>query len=403
MIIGGVVYQQRDWLTEVGIKSSKTISNFFPFGTSKDSPSWRLSTSTTTEESGSFEQSIDNKPLWEKIGDNPVASARIFDLPNASNTLVYIEKETGNIYKVKGSEKPERISNVTVPQVFDAYFGLDKSKNLRVIVRFVDNDILQSISLNLNNNNPFSSSSDPSLNVIKKVLPKNIIAFAVSPEIDKVFYIEDLGSRVVAYVTDFDFNKKQIIKVLPFKDWIISWPDKNIVVFQSKASSEVAGSLYFLNLKDSSFKRVGNNILGFTQNTSSDLQNIVYGNSVGQSLDLNLKNLKNNKSFSLKPKTLPEKCLWLKNNLSFICAIPNTLPFAKYPDDWYQGNISFSDSLWIYYTDTTGSHQIYDPLKENYDLDLLPQDQDNLNNFYFIDKKTFKLYKLNGQRIFSED
>jgi hypothetical protein len=46
-------------------------------------------------------------------------------------------------------------------------------------------------------------------------------------------------------------------------------------------------------------------------------------------------------------QTLPEKCVWKKDNASLYCAIPSVFPSGEYPDSWYQGISSFNDNIWM--------------------------------------------------------
>ncbi|MFA6416242.1 MAG: hypothetical protein WCW56_02010 [Candidatus Paceibacterota bacterium] len=401
LIIGVIFYQQRTTIVSNTVQLGKNIINYFPLGSATKQPSWNNTGSTTnsTPVAGG-DPALEQKVQFEKIAEKPVASASVLNLPGASSTLVFIEKETGNIFQIKNGGQAERISNLTIPEVFDAYFGIDKSKNIRVVVRSVVNDQLQSIILNLNNNTAFSTSSDPSLRITKRVLPVAIKSITLSPQKDQLLLVEEVGSRAIIYTTDFDLKNKKIIKVLPFTDWLVSWVSSDVVAFQTRASSDVPGSVYYLNLKDASFRRVGANILGLTTLINPDAKSIIYSTSFGQSFSLVVRNFTTNKASNYTPKTLPEKCLWLSNNTAFICAVPNNLPSANYPDDWYQGNISFSDSIWLYYSENGQSIQIYNPEKENINLDLVPQGRDEFENCYFIDKNTSQLYRLNGQNVF---
>ena len=400
LIISVIVYQQRSTIVANTLQTGKNIVNLFPLGTANKKPIWNSTGSSTDSTLAGGGESSVPKIEFEKITDNPVASADVIDLPGASSTLIYVEKATGNIFQIKNSGQAERISNLTIPEVFDAYFGLDKSKNIRVVVRSVVNDQLQAVILNLNNTTAFGTSSDTSLNITKKPLASNIKSIAISPKKDQLLFVEDLGSRAVAYITDWDLKNKKIVTVLPFKDWIISWPNKDIVVFQTKASSDVSGSVYYLNLKDGSFKRIGNNILGLTTKVSPDTKNAIYSSSIGQTFNLAVRNIITNKAVNYSPKTLPEKCQWFSNSTAFVCAVPSSLPLSAYPDDWYQGNISFEDSIWLYYTANAQSTLLHSPEIVTTGLDLLPQATDDFYNFYFIDKKTFKLYRLNGDAVF---
>jgi hypothetical protein len=51
-------------------------------------------------------------------------------------------------------------------------------------------------------------------------------------------------------------------------------------------------------------------------------------------------------SFSIGVKTMPEKCVWNKDSTILYCAVPRYITGTRYPDLWYQGEISFADDLW---------------------------------------------------------
>ncbi|KKS77469.1 MAG: hypothetical protein UV50_C0005G0024 [Parcubacteria group bacterium GW2011_GWB1_42_9] len=406
-IISAIVYKQRATIIDSSLKAGQAIIEFFPLGESKK-PTWSststkdgLSPSSDNTNTGFDNSNMFNKPAWEKITNLPIVGASVLNLSQASNTAIYLEKETGNIFMLKnGVGEPIRISNVTILEVFDVYFGLNKNKNIGAIVRFPKDNQLESILLTIDLGKQSNSTTSDSLPIItKQALKTSIIAYTVSPKKDQVLYLEDLGNRVAVYVTDFSFKNSQIIKVLPFKDWVISWPEENTAVFQTKTNSQSVGSLYYLSLKNKSFRRVGNGILGFTVNANPDVKKIVYSVSTGNSFDFIYRELASGKSNTFTPKTLPEKCLWFDSQ-ALVCAVAERLPKATYPDDWYKGKLSFKDNLWIYYGESGKSSRLYDLVGENSNLDLLPQARDGLNNFYFTDKTTGILYRLNGGRIF---
>jgi hypothetical protein len=51
---------------------------------------------------------------------------------------------------------------------------------------------------------------------------------------------------------------------------------------------------------------------------------------------------------TIVPATLPEKCAWAPSNTLVFCGVPESPPRAVYPDEWYQGLVRFSDTLWQY-------------------------------------------------------
>ena len=41
--------------------------------------------------------------------------------------------------------------------------------------------------------------------------------------------------------------------------------------------------------------------------------------------------------------------------------VPNFIPSSQYPDDWYQGSVSFDDTVWIIDTEINLGSIIVDP------------------------------------------
>jgi len=107
---------------------------------------------------------------------------------------------------------------------------------------------------------------------------------------------------------------------------------------------------------------------GLTTSVSPDLSFALVGTSGedGSSLNLNSVTLKNNNSIDLSLKTLPEKCVWAHTEKSTVyCAVPETVPAGIYPDNWYQGLVSFTDNLWKINT-STGISKVVSLLNRGY-------------------------------------
>ena len=99
-------------------------------------------------------------------------------------------------------------------------------------------------------------------------------------------------------------------------------------------------------------------------------------------------------------QTLVEKCVWRPDSLSLYCGVPNSMAYGgEYPDVWYQGIESYTDSLWKINTRTFKEEVISDFVSEyNADLDIELINIDAEEEYlYFIDKKTEELwsYRIN--------
>jgi len=411
-IIGFVVYQNYQPIIQSSAKITQSVVNFFPQALD------RILVSSSTNSSQFGNDPLTDKqsnqvitPLLEKISLKPVASFDLLKTSKETEILVYIEKESGNIFSLKienqatssPQTEPEliRLSNLTIPTVFEAYFGLDQAKNVQALVRFPDqNRQLQTISLSIEANTTNSSASSTNPWLIKTVkLSPNIYNFSVSPDKTTVFYLENIGAKSIAYTANFKLQNKKLMLVSPFSDWKINWSTTNTVYFYPRPDANYSASLYVLNLKDRSFKKIINSVKGLSALASPDDQYITYTNSFNNDFNLLVHNNKTNSNTDLYLKTFPEKCLWDKDWPTIFCSAPKQVAKGAYPNDWLLGQTNFNDSLWLVYPELGKISLFYDFKTPDENLDLISLKQDRFNNLYFIDRKTGTLYRLNSSRL----
>ncbi len=127
--------------------------------------------------------------------------------------------------------------------------------------------------------------------------------------------------------------------------------------------------------------------LGFYSDSNTDAQTFNSG----------LLNISNENTTPITLKTLPEKCVWSQLNNSVVyCAVPDSIPRATYPDQWYQGIVSFSDSIWMINT-KTGVTKDLAPLRQisNGDIDAINLSLDSKEDYLtFMNKRDLSLWGL---------
>src|SRR3989344_408453 len=145
-------------------------------------------------------------------------------------------------------------------------------------------------------------------------------------------------------------------------------------------SPDTSKIFYLFNLSD-------NNIIGATLNFSDNNKMALYGNN---SLSLYIYSTDNGNSDILGVKTLPEKCVWGKANDFIYCAVPKFIDVGKYPDAWYQGEVSFSDQFWKIDAKNRNASLILDPaiIVGGEEIDGIKLALDgNENYLFFVNKK----------------
>jgi hypothetical protein len=115
-------------------------------------------------------------------------------------------------------------------------------------------------------------------------------------------------------------------------------------------------------------------------------------------------NVKTGNKTILNIATLADKCAWSPISTSTVyCAVPNTVPKATYPDDWYQGKISFSDSMWRVEVNTNSSQEIFNPVttEGQSDMDIVDISINNkADTLLFKNKKDQTLWSYDIYDLF---
>ena len=113
-------------------------------------------------------------------------------------------------------------------------------------------------------------------------------------------------------------------------------------------------------------------------------------------MNLKIYDIANKTSNDLGLKSQPDKCVWSKTNTAIYCSVPGVIPAGNYPDSWYQGEVSFNDSIWKIDTKTSAFNLLISPsesLGENIDgINLFLDDKEG--NLFFVNKKDSTLWAL---------
>lgn len=364
------------------------LSVFLPFGNQNQPPvddreGGELNPATSTPNQDDF---IDETPLpkLRKIWPAPTAGGMIFG-NGAATTLRFTDRSTGHIYEMLATDRePRRISNTTIPKVYEAVWGSDGKTVYARYLKGETNPSIETYEIKL------ASSTSQSFTGV--FLPKNIASLVTNPLGDKAFYLTMGTAGATGYLWQKSGKSRISIFSSQLSEWLASWPNENSILLSSKPSGTSPGFAYFLNSKTGEIKKIVEGIKGLTVlgNPKADL--VLVG---GNGLSLGIWKQKDNTLGSLPLNTLPEKCVW-KDDQTVYCAVPDSTPGGVYPDNWYQGSISFKDSLWELNTATL-STDLTLPLSltagEDFDV-ISPILSPDKKNLIFINKKDLSLWLL---------
>jgi len=305
----------------------------------------------------------------------------------------YMERATGHIYETSARDSLlQRITNTTIPKVYKTLFSNDQKS---VVLQYLSNsNQVETFVGEIKNPETSTSTNEFVLSeIVGSFLPEQIDNVEIN---NSIFYTktDDLIKKSSSYLTNFsDISTQENVFESNLSEWAIEWPNENIVTFTNKSSSDSNGSLYFFNINNNSFNKIFSGGFGFTTLTNSDLSKVLYSENSSNRPELLYYDIEENQPYYLEIATLPEKCVWSKTNTNVAyCAVPRSLVSTSYPDNWYQGRISFNDSL-VKIDIENVSVEIVPGLTQNFDI-IEPQLSANEDYITFINKKDLTLWSL---------
>ncbi len=383
------------------------FANFFPFGKSTPTQTTTINTNETETTTVVIPEGEKVFPILRQITEKPTAGLFSYN-KNEKTYVEYAEKETGNIYEVKMEDMTaSRLSNSLITRVYETFFGNDGKS---AIMRYVktNSDIITSFVLDISKTFGVVASATSSVASLPngKFMVSEIKDMKISTNSKSVFSITNSGDfnnkTAIGSVFDFQKNTSSDVFLSPFSEWLPVSFDGAIALLQTKASQGIPGFLYSFTIKTGDMQKIIGNISGLTTLPSPNNQKILYSASNRGGITLFVYNRKDSSTKSIAIQTLPEKCVWKKDNISIYCAVPNPLPSGEYPDSWYQGITSFEDNIWKIDAATGKAISIFVPKS----MTVKPLDMTNLtlspseDFLFFINKRDSSLWGfdlLNGE------
>ncbi|MEI6042130.1 MAG: hypothetical protein WCQ00_01000 [bacterium] len=281
----------------------------------------------------------------------------------------YMERGTGRVFEAEATTSTiQRITNSTYTRTVESFF--DKKGDNVLFRNLLENtDTIQTRLGTVSLDTP--TSTEYSLKT--KDFPYNLLSVVTSPEKDSfASYFESKGVGSSINISRFDGTGVFTVYKSPFREWLLSWPNTNTLVLNTKPSTYSPGYAYSINIKTKAFSRITGGQNGLTTLVSPDGLNVLVGESIDGSMKLSILNLKTQSFREIYTRTLPEKCVWSKLEKSVLfCAASESIVYAPYPDAWYQGLVFFDDNVWKINIDTQENKLIAvvkDTVKDGLDI-----------------------------------
>lgn len=284
----------------------------------------------------------------------------------------------------------------------DGSFGAKTSgllKNLQKILGVPETGILDLATRTIINadctsiQTALSKKSQEPISLNGTLLAPNILRGTVSPDGSKIFYLRETADGTIGTVIDSNgLNQRQIF-ISAISEWQPNWVSADTITMTTLASREANGYMYFLTPSTGAFKKVLGPVRGLTTLTSPDAKTVLYSGSTDRGIVTRTYDVQSGIVKGFEFATLPEKCAW-QDSTVVICGVPRTLSSAQYPDAWYQGLLSFKDSIWSVDTKQGITNMIVSP---DQDIDVVKvQVSSDKSYVYFMNKtdETLWSYRL---------
>lgn len=302
--------------------------------------------------------------------------------------IMFVDRITGHIYGYSlDSLAPFQITNTTIPGIYDAYITQNGSK---VFMRYFDKDtnVIKTITANIPS---FVEGADPHpLNNLKS-LQDNISSFAVSESTNYFSYVVPGYSGSSVYTVDSKNISTNFSS--PLREWSLVYGGETPYI-TNKASAYLEGSTF--SLPKNIYNVGGKTGLVSLPSRTGDLTISSMWSDSGLVTFISSK--KTGGLTILPIKTIASKCSWM-DTTKILCGVPSMLTSGEegLPDDWYQGNIAFSDDLFLIDTKNSETLTLFSLTREGgtpFDV-IRPLVNKSLTSLLFTNKQNGNIWMLN--------
>ncbi len=319
-----------------------TSPTYQPFGqTSGEAPLSNTSNPNISTPDIGENSPINVSPLM-RISREPAAGGII--IQSGQNALVrYTLRATGHINETNlRTGTSSRVANTTIPKLYESLWFPGGN---RTLMRYLNDSGTSITTYDAEFVAPKSTTTPSSLFEVRgSFLSSGITTLAISPDAQKIFFLQEDVGKGIGFVSDAAGLKRTQIFNSPLKEWTAEWPSQSQITLTTKPTYITPGYIYSLNPTSGSLKKIFGGISGLTTKTNPTSELIAFADNT---MNLKILTAKTGVAAPTNLSTLPEKCVWSKADKDVIyCAVPTNGRGNNYPDTWYQGSVSFTDDIY---------------------------------------------------------
>lgn len=331
-----------------------------------------------------------------RLSNTPIAGFTTL-ARGSENFVRFVDRATGHIFDAvlpsatgTPSVEKRRVTNNTLPKVYEAYFRADGNA---VLMRFLEEntDTIKNTALALT---PPRSTSTSELYGIAATNFRGDIDSVAAGAGNTLFYsLKESGALLAS---NFAAGNLRTLFSSAYDNWRLGRLGNNLLVY-TKASALAPGFVYSLPATGGSLTKIIGPLNGLTALANPTGTRLLYSYSENGITKLAVRNMQNGSSNEISPTSLSEKCIWsVRQTNSFYCGTPISGVSGAEPDNWYLGHTHFTDYIWKFDTATEIAELVAEP-KTTYDLDLdiyEPRLSIDERHLVFINKRDMTLWAL---------
>ncbi|MEK7066751.1 MAG: hypothetical protein AAB949_00025 [Patescibacteria group bacterium] len=175
----------------------------------------------------------------------------------------------------------------------------------------------------------------------------------------------------------------------------LDWINESKIAVSTIPTGLAENTLWILDINTQKLRSILPNIYGLTVKWSRSGENFIFAqtDSKGKNLTLSTANQTGTQTNRLDVTTLPEKCVFTKDDQSIICAAPKETLDIIWPDDYYKKLYSAQEQIWEIGMDGKKKDMLYEFSTNDFDATNLLLSEDE-NYLVFLNRKDGYVYSL---------
>jgi hypothetical protein len=246
--------------------------------------------------------------------------------------IEYIERESGNIFTYLANRGSlTRVSDKTLPGIESANWLPSGATAFVQYLSGSDSSTINTYALPENGQGGF-------------FLPQDLAGISVGST--TVLTLASGANGSIATTIYPDGSHSTTAFSTPLSMLRVSFAGKGSYLAFTKSSTTLDGYAYIVDASGN-FSRIAGPLPGLVALASPKGDWVLVSYSSAGVMNMELINVATRTAIPLPVATIADKCVWTADESAIYCGIPID-PSASYayPDDWYQGAVSFNDRIW---------------------------------------------------------